>query len=94
MKKRRIGITTFMAKPSSACLIAGCSGQPVVPFEPTSLMDYHNGYWVTKINAPGFLFPVTAINDMHVDANTNRIMVYAQSRVSGRVIAPAQVGPG
>jgi hypothetical protein len=24
-------------------LIAGCSGQQVVPFEPTSQLDYHNG---------------------------------------------------
>jgi hypothetical protein len=57
-------------------------------------VDYHDGYWVTKMNAPGLLFPVTAINDMHVDSDTNRITVYAQSRVLGRVTAPAQVGPG
>ena len=94
MKKRLIVIAQIVAVLSIAILVAGCSVQPDVPFEPTSLVDYHDGYWVIKINAPGFLFPVTAINDMHVDSDTNRVTVYAQSRVLGRVIAPAQVGPG
>jgi hypothetical protein len=31
---------------------------------------------------------------MHIDAATKRITVYAQQRVNGMVIVPAQVGPG
>jgi hypothetical protein len=31
---------------------------------------------------------------MHIDAATNRVTVYAQSRLLGKVIAPPQVGPG
>ncbi len=31
---------------------------------------------------------------MHIDASTNRVTVYAQSMMMGKVVAPAQVGPG
>lgn len=94
MKSRMIMAVSGVAVFGVAVLIAGCSSQPSVPFEPTSLVNYHDGYWVIKMPAPGSPFPVTAINDMHVDADTNRITVYAQSRMLGRVLAPAQVGPG
>jgi hypothetical protein len=97
MKKRKFIIATVVAVLGSVFLIAGCSAQPdgtAVPIEPTSLVDYHDGYWVATMDAPGFPFQVTVINDMHVDSKTNRITVYAQSQVRGRVIAPAQVGPG
>jgi len=75
-------------------LIAGCSGQQTIPSEPTSPLDYHNGYWVTKMKPPGQLFSISVINDMHVDAVTNRVTVCAQSRLLGKVVAPPQVGPG
>lgn len=67
---------------------------PVVPFEPSRLVDYHSGYRVATMAVDGFPFPATIINDLHVDADTNRVTVYAQSRVRGRVVAAAQVGPG
>ena len=94
MKERLIIIANVVALFGIASLIASCSSQPAVPFEPTSLVDYHNGYWVAEMNTSGFPFPVTVINDMHVESDTNRITVYAQSRVMGIVSAPAQVGPG
>lgn len=77
-----------------ALLVVGCAAQPAVPFEPTSQLDYHNGYWVTKYKDPGQLLSLTVINDMHVDSATNQVTVYAQSRLFGQVIAPTQVGPG
>lgn len=54
----------------------------------------HDGYWVGKLKPEGSPFALTIINDMHVDAATNRITVYAQSRMLGKVVAPAQVSPG
>ena len=51
MKKRMIVIASVVAAFGIAVLIAGCSSQPSVPFEPTSLMDCHDGYWVTKMDA-------------------------------------------
>ena len=77
-----------------ALFMAGCSGQQIVPFEPTSQLDYHNGYWVTKVDIPDQPISITVINDMHVDAATNRVTVYAQTRLLGKVVAPPQVGPG
>ena len=92
MKKRNsVGIVAVLG---IAFLISGCSGQQVAPFEPTSQLDYHNGYWVTKIKPPDQLFSITVTNDMHVDAATNRVTVYAQSRLLGKEVAPPQVGPG
>lgn len=61
---------------------------------PASPLNFHNGYWVTEMQIPGQPVPLTVINDMHVDPATNRVTVYAQSRIMGQVVAPAQVGPG
>lgn len=58
------------------------------------LLEYHDGYWVTEMAVEGMPSPITVINDMHIDAATNRVTVYAQNRIMGRVLAPAQVGPG
>ena len=77
-----------------AFLIAGCSNQQVVPFEPTSQLDYHDAYWVTKMDLPDNPASLTVINDMHINADTNRVTVYAQSRLLGKVVSPPQVGPG
>ncbi len=37
---------------------------------------------------------ITVINDMHVDAETQQVTVYAQSRHGDEVLSPPQVGPG
>ena len=60
----------------------------------SSPLNLHDGYWVTKIKVPGTPAGMTVINDMHVDAATGRVTVYAQSRLFGKVVAPAQVSPG
>lgn len=44
MKKRETIFFTVVDVLSIAFLIAGCSGQTAVPFEPTSLVDYHDGF--------------------------------------------------
>ena len=79
-----------------ALLVVGCTSQqsaPVDPFEPTSQLDYHDGYWVAKMDVPDRPVSLTVINDMHIDAATNCVTVYAQSRLLGKVVAPPQVGP-
>jgi hypothetical protein len=60
----------------------------------SSPLNYHDGYWVAKREIPGKPFKAKIINDMHVDPYTKRVTVYAQNRVLGKVVAPAQVGPG
>ncbi len=75
-------------------LMVGCASQEVVPFELTSQIDYHDGYWVAKMDVPDSPVSLTVINDMHIDAATNSVTVYAQSKAFGRIVAPAQVGPG
>ena len=57
-------------------------------------LNLHNGYWVTKVDVPNRPLKMTVINDMHVDPITKRATVYAQTRVLGQIMAPAQVGPG
>jgi len=94
MNKRNLIIGGIIVVLGIAFLTAGCSGQQVVPFEPTSQLDYHDGYWVAKMDIPDQLVSLTVINDMHIDAETNSVTVYAQSKALGRIVAPAQVGPG
>lgn len=57
-----------------------------------SPLTYHDAYWVTEIESQGRT--IVNINDMHVDAATNEVRVYAQGRVLGQIIAPPQAGPG
>ena len=57
-------------------------------------LNYHEAYWVAELAISGIPFPITTINDMHVDAATGRITVYAQTIVNGIIQSPAQVGPG
>ena len=59
-----------------------------------SELNYHEGYWTTEVTNPSIPFPIQVINDMHIDAATKRVTVYAQQRVNGMVVVPAQVGPG
>lgn len=57
-------------------------------------LNNHEGYWVADVNNPTVPFPIKIINDMHIDAATNRATVYAQMKVNGQVISPPQVEPG
>lgn len=59
-----------------------------------SRLEYHDGYWVTKVDVPDRPIALTVINDMHIDAATKRATVYAQSKILGRIVSPPQVGPG
>jgi hypothetical protein len=59
-----------------------------------SPLNYHEAYWVTEINDQSVPFPIQIINDMHIDAATKRITVYAQMLINGQISIPAQVGPG
>ncbi len=54
-----------------------------------SPLIYHEAYLVTEPNEG-----IMVINDMHIDAATNEVRVYAQMRAMGQVTAPVQVGPG
>lgn len=78
----------------TAIVAVGCSGQEVISFEPTSQLDYHDGYWVAKMDVPDRPVALTIINDMHIDVATNSVTVYAQSKALGRIVAPPQIGPG
>ena len=82
----------------SLCLIIfvaiGCGEQEATAFELTAPIDYHEGYWVAKMDVEERPVAITVVNDMHIDAETNSVTVYAQSRISGRILAPPQVGPG
>lgn len=60
----------------------------------SSPLNLHDGYWVGKLRPPGSLYKLTVVNDMHVDAVTGRVTVYAQSHMMGKVVAPAQIIPG
>ncbi|GEM_PF-3588513 len=59
----------------------------------SSPLNYHDGYWVTKIKPPGSPFKLSVVNDMHIDPYTKRVTVYAQTQLFGKAVAPAQVGP-
>ena len=61
---------------------------------PKILFYYHDAYWVAKIKPEGAPAKITVINDMHIDTSTNRVTVYAQSRILGKVVSPPQVGSG
>ena len=89
--KRRFAIVPLMI---IIFLMVGCTGQEVVPFELTSQIDYHDGYWVTKVDIPDNPVSLTVINDMHIDAATNSVTVFAQSKALGQILSPPQVGPG
>jgi hypothetical protein len=74
--------------------LIGCTSQPITPFELTSQLNYHDGYWVTKMEIPDQPISVTVVNDMHIDNDTNLVTVYAQVQLLGKAVVPAQVGPG
>ena len=61
---------------------------------PTSPLEWHAAYWVAELEVAGLPAPLTVVNDMHVDPASSRVTVYAQSRLSGQIISPPQVGPG
>jgi hypothetical protein len=49
---------------------------------------------VAKVKPEGAPTKITVINDMHIDTSTNRVTVYAQSKVLGKIVSPPQVEPG
>ncbi|MEM8593846.1 MAG: hypothetical protein AAGF06_03380 [Pseudomonadota bacterium] len=74
--------------------LAGCvpmeKGHDIDP----ELLSHHNGFWVAEVQPDGFSKNVTIINDTHVNLDANRVTVYAQARIDGEVISPAQLSPG
>lgn len=58
-----------------------------------SPLTYHDAFWVTDIESPEGA-TIRNVNDMHVDAATGHVRVYAQARVRRQIVAPPQVGPG
>lgn len=60
----------------------------------SSPLNYHQGYWVSEQLIEGIPSPVTAVNDIHVDAYEGTITVYGQVQVMGQIIAPVQAGLG
>lgn len=59
-----------------------------------SILNQHDAYWVSEVNDSSLPAPIQVINDMHIDAATKRVTVYAQNRILGQILAPVQVGPG
>ncbi len=57
-------------------------------------LNKHEGYWTEEVENPDIPFPITVINDMHIDAATKRVTVYAQMIVNGQILSPPQVEPG
>ena len=57
-------------------------------------LSYHDAFWMAKVKPDGAPAKITVINDMHVDTSTNRVTVYAQTRIFGKIASPPQVGPG
>ena len=57
-------------------------------------LDYHDAFWVARIKPEGAPAKITVINDMYIDTVTNRVTVYAQSKIGGKIVSPPQVGPG
>lgn len=55
---------------------------------------YHDAFWVARIKPEGAPAKITVINDMYIDTVTNRVTVYAQSKIGGKIVSPPQVGPG
>ena len=55
---------------------------------------YHNAFWVARIKPEGAPAKITVINDMYIDTVTNRVTVYAQSKIGGKIVSPPQVGSG
>jgi len=55
---------------------------------------YHDAFWAARIKPEGAPAKITVINDMYIDTVTNRVTVYAQSKIGGKIVSPPQVGPG
>lgn len=75
-----------------SCASRATSAENIAEISAENLITYHDGYWVARVGDG----PIKAqlINDMHIDVETNRATVYAQVRLFGNVVEPAQVGPG
>lgn len=89
-----LGLAAFSAATLLFQPVGTKSHRDAVAFKPTSLLDFHNGYWITEVNLSWAPVPVKAVNDLHMDPKTGRVTVYAQASVLGSIMAPAQVAPG
>ena len=49
---------------------------------------YHDAFWVARIKPEGAPAKITVINDMYIDTVTNRVTVYAQSKIGGKIVSP------
>lgn len=56
-----------------------------------SPLTYHEGYWGTEIQG---MRGAINLSDVHVDAATKSVRVYAQVQVMGQIAVPVQAGPG
>ncbi len=57
-----------------------------------SRVSIHEGYWVSKSshpNNPNIIIDV--INDLHIDAASGHVVVYAQQRIGELILAPIQL---
>ncbi|MEO0341280.1 MAG: hypothetical protein AAF242_18980 [Bacteroidota bacterium] len=57
-------------------------------------LNLHEGYWVLEGVDTASNSVFVSVSDVHIDAATKRITVYAQTIVNGTIYQPAQVGPG
>ena len=58
-----------------------------------AMLELHDGYWVAEIPVEGLPTTIESIQDTHVNPETRRVTVYAQARLMGEIVGPAQVGP-
>ena len=71
------------------------AARPASDDDQNAQLLYHDSYWVTQVEVDNAL-DVTVINDMYVDLDTMRVIVYAQSRILAArlIVSPPQVDPG
>lgn len=92
--RKSVSLFTLAMLMALAFAVVGAQDETGSASADSSLLELHDAYWVSEREVEGLPRPATVINDMHIDANTNSVTVYAQSRIMGQVIAPPQVGPG
>ncbi|WP_163930974.1 hypothetical protein [Paraferrimonas sp. SM1919] len=56
-----------------------------------SKIAIHEGYWVSQTITPDGIM-IDTINDLHIDAATGSVVVYAQQKNGEQILAPIQIG--
>ena len=57
-----------------------------------SRVSIHEGYWVSKTSQPSNPnIIIDVINDLHIDAASGHVVVYAQQRIGDLILAPIQL---